>query len=68
MKFAAAILVGLGVGVLLSPEPVVVPALGPVPGVAVGAAGLLVGAVAYRWGPGFLGASGCGCAGDCDCA
>lgn len=68
VKVVAAVVVGLSVGALLPPEPVSVPLLGPVPAVAVGGVGLVVGAVLYLRVPDLVGVKGCGCTGDCDCA
>lgn len=64
----AGLLVGLGVGALVPPEPVTVPAVGPMPGIAVGSLGLVVGGALYLRGPSIVGASGCGCSGDCGCS
>lgn len=61
-KFLAAALIGLGVGTLLSPDPVAVPLVGTVPGVAVGGVGLVAGGLLYAQMP------NCGCSGDCDCS
>lgn len=68
VKVVAAVVLGLSLGTLVPPEPVTLPAVGTVPGVAAGGIGLAVGAVLYLWVPGWLGASGCGCDGDCDCS
>jgi hypothetical protein len=67
VKMVAAVVVGLSIGTLLPPEPVAVPGVGPVPGLAVGGVGLLAGAVLYLKGPALVG-TGCGCATDCGCA
>lgn len=68
VKFIAALVVGLSVGTMVKLEPVALPVLGSVPGLAVGGVGLLVGAVLYVRGPKLLGASGCGCGADCGCS
>lgn len=68
VKFAAAVLVGLGVGTLVSPSPVALPLAGETSGVFVGLAGLATGGVLYRFGPGLVGSSSCDCAGECGCS
>lgn len=68
VKVAAAVLVGLNVGTLVPPSPVTLPVAGEVSGVLVGATGLATGAALYRFGPGLLGSTDCGCAGDCGCS
>lgn len=60
-KLVAAIIVGLSIGTLVSPEPVTFPVVGTVSGIIVGAIGLVTGAVLYTQIP------GCGCSGDCGC-
>jgi len=66
-RVLAAILVGLGVGTLLSPEPVSVPVVGTISGLVVGGVGLVVGPTLYLAVPKLVGPD-CGCAGDCGCA
>ena len=68
VKLVAGVVVGLSVGTLVAPEPVTIPAVGLVSGVAVGGLGLVVGAALYRQGPAVVGASECGCSGDCGCS
>lgn len=68
VKFAAAVLVGLGVGTLVTPLPVGLPVIGETSGVLVGPAGLTTGVVLYRFGPGVVGGADCGCAGECGCS
>lgn len=68
IKVVAAVVVGLGAGALLPPDPVTLPVVGTVPGVVAGAVGVAVGGALYRWGPGVLATPDCGCAGDCDCS
>lgn len=63
-KLSAAGLAGLGVGTLLSPEPIAIPVLGTMSGLVVGAAGLVVGGVMYHQAPD---SGGCGCGSDCSC-
>lgn len=58
-KLVAAIIAGLGIGTLVSPEPVTVSVIGTVSGVIVGAIGPVAGGVLYTQ------ISGCGCSGDC---
>lgn len=63
--FAAAVLVGLGIGTLGTAEPVTIPVVGTVSGLLAGGFALVVGIGLY------LGVShwtdGCGCGGVCDC-
>lgn len=61
-KLLAAVVVGFSVGTLLSPEPLTVPLVGTVPGVAVGGVGLVAGGLLYTQIP------SCGCSGDCGCS
>lgn len=68
VKVVAAIIVGLSVGTLVPPEPVVFPAIGAVSGVAVGGVGLVAGVVLYVWVPTLVSSSECGCAGECGCS
>lgn len=63
-KVFAAVLVGLAVGSMVPPEPVVLPVVGSVSSLVVGGVGVAVGALVYARVPG---SSGCGCSGDCDC-
>lgn len=63
-KLLAAVVVGASLATLVPPDPVTIPAVGSVPGLAAGAVGLVVGSVLYTQVPG---SSGCGCGGDCDC-
>ncbi len=64
----AGVVVGLSVGTLVPPEPVSVPAVGTVSGIAVGGLGLVAGAILFLRGPDAIGASDCGCSGDCGCS
>lgn len=64
-KILAAVVVGLSIGTLLPPDPVVLPVVGSVSGVLVGGIGLVVGGVLYAQ---LSGTSDCGCSGDCDCS
>lgn len=70
VKLLAAIVVGLSIGTLVPPEPVMLPYLGSVSAVLVGGTGLLVGAAVYRWVPALVSTSSsdCGCSGDCGCS
>jgi hypothetical protein len=68
VKLFAAAVVGLSLGTLVPPDPLALPAAGTVPALPVGVAGLAVGTALYVRGPALVGASGCGCGGDCDCA
>lgn len=62
--FLAAVLVGAGLATLVPPDPVTLPAVGSVPGPAVGATGLVAGGALYTLIPA---SSNCGCGGDCNC-
>lgn len=68
VKFIAALVVGLSIGTAVPPRPVVLPVAGSVPGLVVGATGLVVGAALYRHGPTLVGQSGCDCSGACGCS
>jgi len=70
VKIIAAIIVGLSIGTAVPPEPILLPVVGAVPGLAVGTIGLLAGAALYLRGPTFVGSpeSDCGCTGDCGCS
>jgi hypothetical protein len=68
VKVLAAILIGLSIGTLLPPEPVLVPVIGIVPGLLLGGSGLLLGAVLYVRAPTWVTASACECSGDCGCS
>ena len=68
VKVVAAIVVGLSIGTLVPPEPVVVPVVGTVSGIVVGGVGLVTGTALYLWVPGLVGTSECGCSGDCECS
>lgn len=59
---------GLSVGTLVAPEPVSMPAVGTVSGIAVGGLGLVAGAMLFLRGPDAIGASECGCSGECGCS
>lgn len=59
-----AVLLGVGVGRILSGGAVTLPAVGAVPSLALGAAVALVGAGLWAL---DLGTSDCGCGSDCDC-
>lgn len=63
---AAAVVVGLGLGTLVPPDPVSVPLVGRVPGVVAGGVGLVTGGGAFALLKRSSG-SGCGCSGDCEC-
>lgn len=65
VKLLAAVVVGLGIGTMVPPDPVAVPAVGPVSGLLVGAVGVVVGGVLYTKAP--ASASSCDCDGACDC-
>jgi hypothetical protein len=70
VKMAAAVVVGLGIGTALNGT-VAVPGLGAVPGLAIGAVGVLAGGVLYTQAPTIAPgstAAGCGCEGDCGCS
>ena len=62
-KFLAAVVVGLGIGTLVPPEPVSVPAVGTVSGLLVGSGAIAVGGGLYLWIRRSTG--GCGCGGSC---
>jgi hypothetical protein len=70
LKMVAAVFIGLGIGSALNGT-VAVPGLGAVPGLAVGAVGVLAGGVLYTQAPTIAPGStapGCGCEGDCGCS
>ncbi|QSX00219.1 hypothetical protein [Haloterrigena alkaliphila] len=62
-KFVAAVIVGLGIGTLVAPEPVTVPTVGAVPGLLAGSAAIAVGTGLYLWIKRTT--AGCGCGGGC---
>ena len=68
IKLVAGVVVGVSIGTSVPPEPVSLPAVGAVSGVAVGGLGLVAGAVLYLRGPDALTSSDCGCSGDCGCS
>lgn len=68
VKFVAAVVIGLSVGTMLSPEPMALPAVGQVPSVAVGAIGLVLGSLLFSEVPRHLQSTGCGCGDDCGCS
>lgn len=47
VKVVAAVIMGLSIGTLIPPEPVIVPAIGVVPGLVAGSIGFVTGAVLY---------------------
>lgn len=68
LKVAAAVVVGLSVGTLVSSDPVALPVVGTASGLLVGGVGLLAGGVLYYWVPGLVASPDCGCSGDCGCS
>jgi len=62
-RFVAAVFLGLSVGALVSPDPMSVPGVDSVPGVAVAAVGGALGVLLYRYAP----SADCGCGDDCSC-
>ncbi len=64
--FAAAIIVGVGVGTVLSQDPIGAPVIGSVPAVVAGGFAILVGGGLYL-GIRRSDRSDCGCSSDCDC-
>ena len=67
VKVVAAVVVGLSVGTLLPPDPVVLPFVGRVSGLLVGGCGLVAGGVLYLRAPRLVGSSDCDCSGECGC-
>ncbi|WP_126662168.1 hypothetical protein [Haloterrigena salifodinae] len=59
-KFLAAVVVGLGIGTLVSPEPVAVPVVGTVSRLLVGSGAVVVGSGLYLWIRRSTGGRGCG--------
>jgi len=68
VKVVAAIVIGLSIGTLVPPDAVMLPVLGRVSGIVVGAVGLLAGTLLYRRAPDLTGTANCGCSGECGCA
>jgi hypothetical protein len=68
VKASAAVIIGLSIGMLVPPDPVSMPSLGPISGLIAGGLGLLIGGLLYyqvpRW---MTSRSGCGCGKDCGC-
>lgn len=62
-KLAAGIVAGLGIGTLVSQGSVALPAVGTVPGLAVGTAGILLGGGLHR--AVQRSTDDCGCGGNC---
>ncbi len=63
----AAVFVGLGIGSLVPPDPVTLPAFGTVPGVLIGAGALAIGGGLYFGLRRLSDSKACGCVGPCSC-
>lgn len=64
-KLLAAVVVGLGIGTLVPPDPVTVPAVGTVSGLLVGGGAVVAGGGLYLWIQRSTGR--CDCGGACGC-